>query len=455
MNISFKKDINKSYMVIEKVREYSDVDFPVRILERNDIPGLLKMSCETINGRYDLLYEISSKQAFSKLFETKKISFEQVRNLLFSLKGVLRALEEYLLDADNIILKQECIFLDPEAEQIEYCYYPYYNGDLMLELRELFQKMLSIVDYEDEKAVRLVYEIHGELQKDNFTMDNLLDACQRVGSPESLKIRKVMPEEIKWSPEEEKKIRGLPEIAAVTKVQWPEAVDSYSAEQELEDLPILEKIRSYLKGKRFFEILDDINSGEFVEKIRNSTAPGEKTPILDPAKALSPKNRAAGADAIPSKKRSFISDALPEPKNLSERRPEIEYVNLAEHGNNRFAEESRYLEGGGEGTVLLSQGGKENHKLVGMKGQEGVRFIIRTFPFTIGKLESSSDAVLPESTISRMHARIYEQEEGFFLEDLNSTNGTFLNESRLPAYRKMPLKEGDHLRFAEEEFCFR
>ena len=451
MNISFKKDINKSYMVIEKVREYSETDFPVRMIEKNEIPGLLKMSFENLNGQYNFLYDISSKQAFSKLYETKKVSFEQIRNLLFSLKGVLRALEEYLLDADNIILKQECIFLDPEGKQIEYCYYPYYNGDLVLELRELFQKMLSLINYEDEKAVRLVYELQGELQRENFTIDNILEICQRIESPEAVKIRKVIPEEeplarIGKYPERNVllapsgKMTGQKDEQSSPFLPGPVSSESMAIEPKAlkaEETSVLEKVRAYFKGKNFFEILDDINSGEILEKIRQTRKVKEKPPALDPKNARTPP------------------EAFLPPKKNPAPRPAIEYVSLEEHGKNLLAEESRYMAGNSEGTVLLNRTGRENHKLIGRKGQEGNRLVIRSFPFTIGKLESSSDAVLSESTISRIHARIYEQEGDVFLEDLNSTNGTFLNDSRLPAYQKTPLKEGDLLRFAEEEFCFR
>lgn len=49
--------------------------------------------------------------------------------------------------------------------------------------------------------------------------------------------------------------------------------------------------------------------------------------------------------------------------------------------------------------------------------------------------------------VSRRHARFFVQNSILCLEDLSSTNGTFLNEERLIAGTSYPLTDGDALRF--------
>ncbi|HTQ68543.1 MAG TPA: FHA domain-containing protein [Solirubrobacteraceae bacterium] len=53
---------------------------------------------------------------------------------------------------------------------------------------------------------------------------------------------------------------------------------------------------------------------------------------------------------------------------------------------------------------------------------------------------------------SSRHARIYEQGNSVVLEDLGSTNGTYLNEELLESPR--PLHPGDRVRIGESEFSF-
>lgn len=56
------------------------------------------------------------------------------------------------------------------------------------------------------------------------------------------------------------------------------------------------------------------------------------------------------------------------------------------------------------------------------------------------------DADDPEAKVSRRHARIMRREEQYFIEDLGSTNGTFINRGRrlLPGDRQ-PLRDGDEI----------
>ncbi len=50
---------------------------------------------------------------------------------------------------------------------------------------------------------------------------------------------------------------------------------------------------------------------------------------------------------------------------------------------------------------------------------------------------SSADLRLPHASISRRHARLQRRGERFFLEDLGSQNGTYLDEERLSAEREV------------------
>ena len=86
-------------------------------------------------------------------------------------------------------------------------------------------------------------------------------------------------------------------------------------------------------------------------------------------------------------------------------------------------------------------------------GELAVR--IDKFPFVIGKRKEETDLVLDDRSISRIHARILEEEGNIYLEDLNSTNGTFKNGLRMRPYEKRRLEKEDELRFGKVEYIFR
>ncbi|NPA06112.1 MAG: FHA domain-containing protein [Chloroflexi bacterium] len=59
-----------------------------------------------------------------------------------------------------------------------------------------------------------------------------------------------------------------------------------------------------------------------------------------------------------------------------------------------------------------------------------------------------NDLVLPVAEVSRHHARLFPQEEGWAIEDLGSTNGTWVNSERLRPHEPHPLRPGDRVRFS-------
>ncbi len=70
----------------------------------------------------------------------------------------------------------------------------------------------------------------------------------------------------------------------------------------------------------------------------------------------------------------------------------------------------------------------------------------------IGRL-AYCDVVLPQKNISRQHARLVRSGSEYFLEDMDSTNGTFLNGKRVRARTK--LRDHDLIRVYDVTLLFR
>ena len=90
---------------------------------------------------------------------------------------------------------------------------------------------------------------------------------------------------------------------------------------------------------------------------------------------------------------------------------------------------------------------EQDHLLVTQGPRAGEEISLARLPLTIGRLETA-DVVFDLSSISRMHARVSLVDASYLIEDLGSSNGTFVNEERLEAAR--PLADGDYLRFGPE-----
>jgi hypothetical protein len=77
----------------------------------------------------------------------------------------------------------------------------------------------------------------------------------------------------------------------------------------------------------------------------------------------------------------------------------------------------------------------------------GQRFIIQEPELIIGR-GGECGLVLPERQVSREHIRIYRAGEQYYLEDLNSKNGTWVNGRQIPGGEPVLLHDGDEINVA-------
>ncbi len=85
---------------------------------------------------------------------------------------------------------------------------------------------------------------------------------------------------------------------------------------------------------------------------------------------------------------------------------------------------------------------------------EGENLSVTTSVFLIGSRREEVDGVILKDTVSRIHARVTKEEGSFYLEDLNSTNGTYHNGELLNYRDKIKLEKNDRVTFAQEEYRF-
>jgi len=69
----------------------------------------------------------------------------------------------------------------------------------------------------------------------------------------------------------------------------------------------------------------------------------------------------------------------------------------------------------------------------------------------IGRI-ADNDIVLPDPNVSRVHARVEKRDGAYQITDLESTNGTWVNEQRVSSVK---LKENDVIRLGSTRFIFR
>ena len=106
-------------------------------------------------------------------------------------------------------------------------------------------------------------------------------------------------------------------------------------------------------------------------------------------------------------------------------------------------------------TVIFDDRVVKEHKLYATDRMNKRHIELKQFPCTIGKMAGCVDYVLPDDSVSRIHARFDVQGERVLLTDMNSTNGTFKNGLRMQPQETVEIEPGDEVRFGNLNYCYR
>ncbi|WP_294239198.1 trypsin-like peptidase domain-containing protein [Pseudobutyrivibrio sp.] len=171
---------------------------------------------------------------------------------------------------------------------------------------------------------------------------------------------------------------------------------------------------------------------------------------------------------------SHRADKEEKPKKEKKKKNKVEAQQndaLAKYVSKQDSEEVRKLgsiqENGSDTTILSGNIGVNETTILDAKNpiseqlkigtllrlKTGEKIVINKAYFTIGKDNLHVDYCMKDNrTISRQHVIFKQAKEGLYIEDNNSTNGTWLNGKKLVFGRAELVRNGDLIRISNEEF---
>ena len=121
----------------------------------------------------------------------------------------------------------------------------------------------------------------------------------------------------------------------------------------------------------------------------------------------------------------------------------------------RLPQESFILAPSAAAGVHVSRPGPVTGRLVVVKSadlQDGDGFELNSAQLTIGRGNQNDIPIATDEYASARHARFEPRQDGVWVQDLGSTNGTFLNGTRLDRPRR--LAQGDVVRVGETDLRY-
>ncbi|MBQ7447212.1 MAG: FHA domain-containing protein [Eubacterium sp.] len=394
MDFKYTRTASCSYMTL-KDAGYTYEPYKMQMLLNNKIPGLLDMKVISENGISEYWYDITGLQPLDFLTEKGKIGWEQLCMIIRGICDVKLTLEKYLLDADDLIYDSKRFFRDRKTEKLLFCYVPGLKGQQTNGMLSLLETILERLDHNDPRVVRAGYELYESCAEGEAGVEKMLQCLQSQETRTSLPI---IPETGHIYPERAENGPNLftdpvkkPVMQVREEMAWPVSEESHKSKKPFTG-----------RRKRKKEVQED--SDFWTE------------------------------DDFAQMKEIGRWDKPPSP-TVKQSPPVIRHVQ-EDHPTELFSEAT------GPGRIRLIYRGDGHEQ--DLKPQ--------TFPFLIGKKEGNADGLIRARTVSRVHAKIYKEDSSFYLEDANSTNGTYVNGELLPCHTSYPLRQADRVIFGDQEY---
>lgn len=486
-NIRYYRELQKTYLIAEDCLEELLESYFGRAVLHTAMNGLAACKEHLVNGKKEIWYEIDGFHTLEQIFAVKKISAQELKQILLGLAQTIEELEKYLIDGKRLCYQPEYLYMDMETGKIKLLF-DFTEGDREHPLMPLAQFLLERLDHEEEAAIELGYFFYEQAGRDVLSIREIEKKAEE--SPNAVLREELM--------EEKQEIRtacgASKEMFSETEEDiFPDRLYEQSFSKENVQEPLLGEGRYLTKGGAVVTVMALLLGGSFflVRAYFSLTETEELIWLVVSAVLLlmgagvsvymflrerragavrSKSNTPADAEIWEStqenteiknmqrnmeimenaRKNAVISRNIQ--KNTGYRK-DIQSNAIGESPYEEYGQEVDFLskETDRKTVYLGDMLAKKEYVLVGGNRE----YKLDTFPFLIGKDKERVTLALKDRSISRIHARFLLEDGILYLEDLHSTNGTYLNDLLLEPHVRMKVKRGDFLQFGKTELSLR
>ncbi|MCI7105070.1 MAG: FHA domain-containing protein [Lachnobacterium sp.] len=423
--IVYERNVTGSFMRIAAPAE-GGVD--ERLLLRRKLPGVLAVEKAYVNGGGQYWYNISGKQSLDTYCSVKEIRMDFVEQLIISVCSLLERMEWNLIRMDCLMLDPELVFISNASQDFVFTLYPGGTQKVEQEFQMLMEYLMKKVDHKDTEAVRAVYQIYEHTLEEGYQITDIRSLLFRDKSG--------LNQDEEWN-RSVASGNGKQSMGKNNRANLKCEADRYEdAEQCLSEMH-----EKTVKNQGTEKAKIDFRKGirtDRVHKTQNGTG------IWRVMKA---KLVAWGILQDSENPQSINNTKLVEEKRSKKREAEVIYPDLEAEIEPEPVPEIHP-------TVCLTSFHGQTRGELRYMGNEGfVDIMLKDGSARIG-YGKEADISINRETISQFHARIHKEEDGFYIEDLNSTNGTFVNEEPLVYKEQRKLAYNDIVQFADIRYRF-
>ncbi len=188
MRTDYKQDIHKRYLVVDPKDDICDGEYKKRMMTENRIEGFLICTIEHMNNAETYNYEIPNGYiSVAEYAGSYYASEELLRRLLSSIANAVIQLYDFLLSPDDILLEIEKIFIQPQAGEIRFCYYPFKHKNFEEGCRCLSEELIHCLDHSEKNAVEIGYNFYKACASGDITAEAIREiAYMHINSKKNI-----------------------------------------------------------------------------------------------------------------------------------------------------------------------------------------------------------------------------------------------------------------------------
>lgn len=441
-----ENSISSSFIVIDISDENEDINYFVnKMICENRIPGSLSFNIRNIDDKKQYAYNITDKKSLKDRFDTNEINYNEGHLILLKIKDMLKIMNEYLIDTSYLLIDPEYVFVDSLFKNIEFIICPIVFQETEKALSSFMEFILTKINHDDEKLVNMAYQVYSKVLEGDYSFkdinllfDNKREKEAAINDNRYNNILNNNNEKYNNRYNNEKNIYN--NEACQNNEYWEKSNDRGKGYDKKKGggrgykLPLLISsiIFTTLLGITIF--INAYGNRSFKRYVKN----GSLLALI----AIS------GAVTL-----LFLSAVIME-----------KYHNKKNHNKGNYDKKNQDI--GYDDKKVFKSINCDNYKdayfsaynqnkteeirgnciLRSVHGRDSLD--ITKSPYIIGKDECRADGVIYSNAISRVHARIFIEDEEYLIEDMGSTNGTTLNGVSINANKAYLIYDGDVISFA-------
>lgn len=483
LEAKYYKDYRHNYMILQCRQREAARSYQFKILTSDKIKEILRCSVRHINGTTYYYYDISSRTTLESLYRGRQMSYGQVKDVLWQIHGICDKLAGYFMEEIKLVLLPEHIYYDFTDHKYIGLYYPDFQIVGAEAYRPLMDFLLEHIDTEDERLTEKMYRIYELSEEAHFVIEDALRILEEEEEQEiepAAVITEILEPEETPSVEQhcERNQRSgpgslfYPVFAVLTVLGIAGALVVYNIYELTQKEQILLGGSIAAMGICLLVCCRGILKGG-----RRKTA-GESEqnrPLYRDSYGVPPEetDRKSNTEYFCESERVPLEQVISRDMNMELAVQNAEYDYRGHHGggaadpimpgaaaeDNQFSRDSygnhNYEADNYGNTVFFDESRIEECKLYAVDRRNKRHIELKHFPCTVGKMAGCVDHVLPDNSISRIHARFDRQDGKLLLTDMNSTNGTYKNGLRMQPQETVEIEPGDEIRFGTLNYCYR